>query len=83
MRARAGDGRVVWIVPIDPRAAAAVPAIARARVAARSRGGAPHHVGLITALHGNGLATVVSGNDGRCVRERVMSIADAVVCMPG
>jgi hypothetical protein len=30
MRARAGDARVVWIVPVDPRAAAAVMAVARA-----------------------------------------------------
>jgi hypothetical protein len=43
----------------------------------------PHHVGLITALHGGGLATVISGNDGRRVRERVLSIARAVVRMPG
>jgi hypothetical protein len=43
----------------------------------------PHHVGLITAVHGNGLATVISGNDGHRVRERVMSIRSAVVRMPG
>ena len=43
----------------------------------------PHHVGLITGVHGNGLATVISGNDGHRVRERVMSIAHAVVRMPG
>jgi hypothetical protein len=43
----------------------------------------PHHVGLITAVHGNGLATVISGNDGHRVRERVMSIARAVVRLPG
>jgi CHAP domain-containing protein len=43
----------------------------------------PHHVGLITAVHGNGLATVISGNDGHRVRERVMSIARAIVRMPG
>jgi hypothetical protein len=43
----------------------------------------PHHVGLITAVHGNGLATVITGNDGRRVRERVMSIAGAVVRMAG
>jgi hypothetical protein len=43
----------------------------------------PHHVGLITAVHRNGLATVISGNDGHRVRERVLSIAGAVVRMPG
>ena len=43
----------------------------------------PHHVGLITAVHGDGLATVISGNDGRRVRERVRSIARAVMRVPG
>ena len=43
----------------------------------------PHHVGLITAVETNGRATVISGNDGRRVRERVRSIAGAVVRMPG
>jgi hypothetical protein len=38
----------------------------------------PHHVGLITAVHRNGLATVISGNDGHRVRERVMSIRRAI-----
>ncbi len=38
----------------------------------------PHHVGLITAVHGDGLATVISGNDGHRVRERVMSIRGAI-----
>ena len=43
----------------------------------------PHHVGLITAVRSDGLATVISGNDGRRVRERVRSIARTVVRMPG
>ncbi len=38
----------------------------------------PHHVGLITALHGDGFATVISGNDGRRVRERPRSIIGAI-----
>jgi hypothetical protein len=37
-----------------------------------------HHVGLITALHGAGFATVISGNDGHRVRERPRSIAGAI-----
>ena len=43
----------------------------------------PHHVGLITAVHGEGLATVISGNDARRVRERVRSISRTVVRVPG
>jgi CHAP domain-containing protein len=38
----------------------------------------PHHVGLITAVHGNGTATVISGNDGHRVRERVLSVRGAI-----
>jgi hypothetical protein len=34
-------------------------------------------------VHRNGLATVISGNDGHRVRERVLSIARAVTRMPG
>ena len=42
----------------------------------------PHHVGLITAVYGDVRATVISGNDGRRVRERELSIAHAVVRLP-
>ena len=38
----------------------------------------PHHVGLITDVHADGTATVISGNDGNRVRERVLSLRGAV-----
>lgn len=38
----------------------------------------PHHVGIVTQLHDNGTATVISGNDGRRVRERIRSLRGAI-----
>lgn len=41
----------------------------------RGRGG---HVGIITNYLGNGKAVVISGNDGRRVRERVRVVSNAL-----
>jgi hypothetical protein len=38
----------------------------------------PHHVGVVTAVHGDGTITMISGNDGRRVRERERSMRGAI-----
>lgn len=38
----------------------------------------PHHVGIVTAVTGSGRAVILSGNDGRAVRERERSTAGVI-----